>query len=104
LLNPMTTPGSLFERSCLAALRPARFTPFPEQPITRASRAPQTWVECGPTPAAWRRESAEPVYEPSAWEIRTVEVPAGQTPVVRGTERDAIHVRVKGQDSLAVER
>jgi hypothetical protein len=54
-------------RSCLAAHPPARFTPSRGQPVTRASRAPQTGVECGPTPAAcrWRR-SAEPVYKPPA--------------------------------------
>ena len=73
-------------RSCLAAHPPARFTPFRGQPITRASRAPQTWVECGPTPAVGKRESAEPVCELSGWEIRSVGVPARQSPVVRGTE------------------
>jgi hypothetical protein len=40
-------------RSCPGAHPPARFTPSRGHPITRASRAPQTWVECGPTPAAY---------------------------------------------------
>jgi hypothetical protein len=84
-------------RSCLAAHPPARFTPSRGQPITRASRAPQTWVECGPTPAACRRrESAEPVCELSARAILSVGVPARQSPVVCGPERTRFTPAVNG--------
>ncbi len=70
-------------RSCFAAHPPARFTPSRGQPIVRASRAPQTWVECGPIPSvASRRESAEPVCELSARAILSVEVPGRLHPVV----------------------
>ena len=75
-------------RSCLTAPVPARFTPSRGQPITRASRAPQTWVECGPTPTACRqRESAEPVCELPARAILSVGVPARQSSVVCRPER-----------------
>ena len=75
-------------RSWLAAYPPAWFTPSREQPITRTSRAPQTWVERGPTPSvAGRRGSAEHVCEPSARSVLNRGVPAWQTPVVYGTER-----------------
>jgi len=75
------------KRSCLAAPVPSRFTPSRRQPITRASRAPQTWVECDLTPTvASHRESAERVCELSARTILSVGVQGRQSPVVSGTE------------------
>jgi hypothetical protein len=48
------------KRSCLAAPVSAPVIPF-----DRARRAPQTWVECGQTPAvASHRKSLEPVCKP----------------------------------------
>jgi len=71
------------KRSCLAAPVPALVTPSRGQPIARARRAPQTWVECGPTPsAASRRESAEPVCELSALAILNVGAPGRPHPLV----------------------
>lgn len=84
-------------RSCLTAHPPARFTPFRGQPITRASRAPQTWVECGPTPAvATRRESAEPVCKSLARPILIVGVPGRPNPMGCGTELTRFTTAVSG--------
>jgi len=77
---------------------PALVTPSRGQPIARARRAPQTWVECGPTPsAASRRESAEPVCQPSTRSILSVGVPAEETPVVCATELTRFTPAVNGR-------
>ena len=76
------------KRSNLTVPVPAPVTPCRPKAINRACGAPQTWVDCGPTPTAYRQwESAEPVRESLTRAILSVGVPVGQSPVVCDTER-----------------
>ena len=75
-------------RKPLAVPVSAKFTPSRGHPITRASRAPQTWMECGPTPAAIScRGSAKPVFSCTRRPVLRVGIPDGATPVVYRIKR-----------------
>jgi hypothetical protein len=83
---------------------PAPVTPCRPKAINRACGAPQTWVECGPTPAvASHRESAEPVCDVGMGDTKRW----GSRRATTGGlwhGADAIHARRERRDSLAARR